>query len=116
MSPKQVIRRLAFVAACALALSASPTVFSSPKRHFLYVARPAPHGLQLTAAVARIPVQPGSNRARDHLTPPTSTAPRLSRVSASQSVTASLKASARSSIGAWPQHGRKTRRDSGRRA
>jgi DNA-binding beta-propeller fold protein YncE len=40
MSPKQVIRRLAFVAACALALSASPTAFSSPEHHFLYVAEP----------------------------------------------------------------------------
>ncbi len=42
MSPKQVIRRLAFVAAsaCALALPGSPTAFSSPERHFLYVAEP----------------------------------------------------------------------------
>ena len=42
MSPQQVLRRLVFVAvsACALALPGSPTAFSSPERHFLYVAEP----------------------------------------------------------------------------
>ena len=42
MSLKQVSRRLVFVAGsvCALALSASPTAFLSPARHFLYVAEP----------------------------------------------------------------------------
>ena len=42
MNCRSVGRPLVFVAAsaCALALSASPTAFSSPERHFLYVAEP----------------------------------------------------------------------------